>query len=599
MTLQRLLSWILALGLVAAGFVAVTRAVALSGNQGVAVALSLSAVRSSSVTQAYPFNEILSAYQSAGVTTLVLGGTTLQGLVETGGTGFPSNYPVLVSVDDAAATSAVTVTVRGNPALADWIQARLAARLGAEQVGVTSAGPDVRRLTVRGGTREQLLSLNLGVHPADLALAKRLGLRVAVHYSEQGKIGGAAVLFAELPPGTAVLWTGTDLPDGVRALMQSRGDVLLIDHSKPPFSEGMPRAISALAAGLDYRAVKVFRVTFSDTLDDVWTAVRERTARLVLLQPFHMTDDLGRDLSTQTLRWGQMVQGLRDTGFQVGPAKPFPPYHPPLWALVLSGLGVGAAGALILTGFPGWLRVMVVLGGGAAAGMGSTLALQGTALAAAVLLPVLGAVRAAAVERLWVRLGWLAGAGFAGGVLLTALLGDIRFVLELALFRGIKVALVAPALVAMAALGWQPRQLLRGPVRVWHVAVALALAVGLALMLARSGQDSSVLLVSSLELKVRTVLERVLVARPRFKEFLFGWPLLVAAHLVLRRGARTAGYALVAVGLIAPASLINAFAHLHTPFWLSALRGVHGLWIGTMLGAVVLLALRRKEAGHV
>jgi len=605
LTLHRLLLWILVLGLVAASFVAVSRATVLSGNRGVEVALSLPAARASSVTQAHPFDAIVAAYQSAGVTTLLLGGTTLQDLMETGGTGFPLTYPVWVSVD-APSSGPVSVTVRGNAALADWLLARLTARLGQEQVTLEQVSVDAWRLAVRGWSREQVLTVNLGVHPEDMALASRLGMRVAVSYSEHGQGGGAEALLADLALGTAVLWSGTSLPDGTRALMRSRGDLLLLDQSKPPFSEGMPPSVTELAAGLDYRAVKLFRVTFSDTVDDVLTAVRERSMRFVLLQPFHVTGDLGKDLADQTKTWGGLVQGLRSEGFLVGPAAPLAPYHPPLWTLVLSGLAVGAAAALLFKDFPDWLRVSMLLGGAAAGAMRSTLVAQGAALAAAALLPALGAVWASSeTRRLTARLAWLAGAGFAGGLLLTALLGDIRFVLELTLFRGIKVALVAPSVLVLAALAWQYRRVLvgrwvRSPVQVWHVVIATAVAAGLTLMLVRSGQDASVLLVSGLELKARTVLERLLVARPRFKEFLFGWPLLVLAHFALQRGARGLGYGLIVLGLIAPASLVNSFAHLHTPFWLSVLRGLNGLWIGALLGAAGLYVVRRrKEAGHV
>lgn len=60
---------------------------------------------------------------------------------------------------------------------------------------------------------------------------------------------------------------------------------------------------------------------------------------------------------------------------------------------------------------------------------------------------------------------------------------------------------------------------------------------------------------------------------------------------------------LVLMGLLGQISLLNSFAHLHTPLVVTLVRTVHGLWLGSLVGSAVpaLLALasgmRRRERG--
>ena len=57
---------------------------------------------------------------------------------------------------------------------------------------------------------------------------------------------------------------------------------------------------------------------------------------------------------------------------------------------------------------------------------------------------------------------------------------------------------------------------------------------------------------------------------------------------------------MVMVGLIGQISLINTYAHLHTPLMVSILRTANGLWIGILIGVIAILliewALRKVRA---
>ena len=118
--------------------------------------------------------------------------------------------------------------------------------------------------------------------------------------------------------------------------------------------------------------------------------------------------------------------------------------------------------------------------------------------------------------------------------------------------------------------------------------LALAGLLGL-VYLGRSGNTPS-LPVTKAESRLRAGLDHVLAARPRTKEFLIGqpaavllpawrWPRLVVLGLAL----------LVAVGQV---SVVNSFAHLHTPYSLSLVRGLNGLALGLIVGLVLVVAVR-------
>ena len=78
---------------------------------------------------------------------------------------------------------------------------------------------------------------------------------------------------------------------------------------------------------------------------------------------------------------------------------------------------------------------------------------------------------------------------------------------------------------------------LRQPLYIWSITLALVALAAVALLLARSGNDSGVG-VSNFELHMRAMLEQWMYARPRTKEFAFGHPLFIFAMVAAARGYR-------------------------------------------------------------
>jgi hypothetical protein len=171
--------------------------------------------------------------------------------------------------------------------------------------------------------------------------------------------------------------------------------------------------------------------------------------------------------------------------------------------------------------------------------------------------------------------------------------------MEIAQFHGVKLAQLLPLVIVFAVMlgttyagedakGWWA--LRRGWstaaeafIKYWH-AIAIFVALGaLGFMLMRSGNESAVE-VSGLELKMRALLDQILLVRPRTKEIMLGYPaLMMGLSLLLMRRRRTA-WIWLTIGTIGVISATNTFCHLHTPLLISLLRVINGLWVGILAG---------------
>jgi hypothetical protein len=208
-------------------------------------------------------------------------------------------------------------------------------------------------------------------------------------------------------------------------------------------------------------------------------------------------------------------------------------------------------------------------------------------------LPVLAGVRAL----------WLASFGsVAAGLLVAALLTRWEFMMAADVFLGVKIAQLLPVLL-VALLLWRYDR----PVRSWRetatelwewsghpllMRYAIAVVVvGLAgvILLARSGNFGLPLL--GVEERLRNLMEDLLVARPRTKEYLIGHPALVLAGAAAAAGWHRWVIPLAAAGAIGQAGIVNSFSHLHTPLLYTVWRTVNALWLGTLLGAAAALVL--------
>jgi hypothetical protein len=183
-----------------------------------------------------------------------------------------------------------------------------------------------------------------------------------------------------------------------------------------------------------------------------------------------------------------------------------------------------------------------------------------------------------------------------GGFMVAALLAEWPFMMEIRAFVGVKLLIVLPVLliglaVAAAQAGaegvWpRVREWLRQPLRLEYAILVVVIGAAALFALGRTG-NTGLPALGGLEVKVRTVLARVLVARPRTKEFLIGHPAMMLAIALAMLGARRWVLPAAMVGAAGQTDLVDSFSHIHTPLIYIVERTVYALVIGSLIGAVL------------
>lgn len=195
-----------------------------------------------------------------------------------------------------------------------------------------------------------------------------------------------------------------------------------------------------------------------------------------------------------------------------------------------------------------------------------------------------------------------------GIIQVIGLLATRPFMMHASQFLGIKAQHAVPLLfVGFAAivggvalpgetwLNWKVRvstrlmSIFRSPLQVGMLLIGIVAMAGLVLVIARTGNDAGVG-VSSTELRIRDMLDRILPVRPRTKEFLIGHPAFILGIAWWLRGRKRLALPTFVVGSLGQVSLLNTFCHIHTPLIISAWRDALGLIFGVLIGAALFLA---------
>ncbi len=309
------------------------------------------------------------------------------------------------------------------------------------------------------------------------------------------------------------------------------------------------------------------------------------------------------------------VLAARERGHRVLYFRPYP--HPSATERFLRELGRGLSAAGILLGVPeprgftpsafsafawlgaaaGLLLYLLRLPRALALPVGLFLVLlafgygrdQAGPLLVGLVFPVLGLLEPAPGLRRW---GLALGYALLGALFLTALGSREATLLGLSAFRGVGLLLVLPPLLFLLGLlpkkGWKGtlEALFNHRLRLGEAALAGILLLALLVAFLRRGNDAP--FVPGLELALRDQLQALMV-RPRFKE-VFGH---AAAVFALTAGLpRWVTHALLAFAVIAEASILDSFAHYHTPLAVSLVRTLNGALLGGMLGGIGWLVYR-------
>ncbi|HEX5324796.1 MAG TPA: DUF5693 family protein, partial [Capsulimonadaceae bacterium] len=367
-------------------------------------------------------------------------------------------------------------------------------------------------------------------------------------------------------------------------------------------------------------------------------AARERNIRVLYIRLFQNGLIHQPDVMQANLQYiGEIVQSLHDGGLRLGKAHsfssdPLPAGHLRDLLFALMGIGVIAGFVLLIRQFTGldgrlFWGVLIVFGlGGAFMAIRHHTAIgrEGLALLAGMTFPSLGFVRCrlpkprpdagafAALEQAFRRFEGMTLWTLAGVAFVVGLLADRLFMLKVDEYVGIRLAMITPLVLTLIYYGFKLNDVseeasfaerlakvreewglfLASPLLMGQVVLGMIGLVIVVLIVLRSGNDPGVG-VSSTELSFRTLLNKILFVRPRTKEFLFGYPLLVLGLALAAKGQRKWLLLFLCAGAIAQADLLDTFCHIHTPLLISVIRSLLGWVIGAVVGTVLYLLYHR------
>ena len=213
---------------------------------------------------------------------------------------------------------------------------------------------------------------------------------------------------------------------------------------------------------------------------------------------------------------------------------------------------------------------------------------------------------------------------FCGSLLASSALSQLSYILEIDLYRGVKLMQLIPIALFMLAYllvyayeetgareavlahagqrGEKNRvkrfnayfgELMQTPMKLgWFLAIVVIAVAAVFMLLVfayymyRTGNSTTT---SARELAFRNFLENALIARPRTKEMIVGWPMLMLFIWSLRRRMKFLPMIFgtgMTIGLV---SVVNTFLHIRTPFLLSLLRTGWGILFGLLIGTAVVI----------
>ncbi|MFN8509517.1 MAG: DUF5693 family protein [Deinococcaceae bacterium] len=309
-------------------------------------------------------------------------------------------------------------------------------------------------------------------------------------------------------------------------------------------------------------------------------AARERMHRLLYLRPYETQED------TLTLLKG-IKEGISRAGLHIGFPKAVS-FEPNSWLRKLTLLAPVAGLGLLLSAIP--LGGLALLVGAATLGLVALASgfqlFSSAALLVGIVFPALGLMLRRNTPWDWLMASLIT---LLGTVYLSALGTDAPGMLGLKPFQGVSLVLFWPTVLFAAVLVPKQdirktiRDLYHRPVQLGDLALIAVVLGAMALIFLRRGNDTGAS-ASGLETAVRSELQESLI-RPRFKE-LMGHPLALLG--LSKVGSPYVGQLLLLAGVFGQSSLMNTFGHYHTPFLISFYRAFNGLWMGGLVGFILI-----------
>lgn len=387
------------------------------------------------------------------------------------------------------------------------------------------------------------------------------------------------------------------------------------------------KGLTQLIQDINYPINRVYSTTNDEYVQEAseryyrWVrAVVDRSNRIIYVTPFKDTRLNYSENMENTLQMLERFQStIREKGYDTtSDLQHLNPNMPGRWHYFMVSLSLLFAALLYLAYLlrPGLKAIFILFIIGLAGCLGANLVLsrdfsQLYALAAAVLYPTLSTLLLLVylrdnshhplIVKMLCCLAIMFVINMAGAYTVVTSMADIRYIMNVEYFRGVKLAFLLPLLLFILNYfvvfsgddGFRQRVLEVLNMQPTYLALLIFLIVGAAgyYYLVRSGNTTAAQ-VSSLEIKLRETLEAWFMARPRFKEFLIGYPSLFAMVYLYHRYKYDFILLLLGLGVvIGSVSMVNSFCHGFTAIMISASRTLGGLLIGTVTVACTLIGI--------
>ncbi len=410
----------------------------------------------------------------------------------------------------------------------------------------------------------------------------------------------------------------------------------------------MQEGLYEIVSGTGYNAVRVFTVwnyiqnryqyygyEGSEEIENtIFRAIVERNIRVVYFKPMKEYKDNHTyitDPEEYRELLGNIAERVGEHGFSTGKASVMPFYQVSLLSKLAMAYGCVAAAVLLLAAIlpAGKKLKMALLVIGAAGTTGIFLFMPGIAplmfsFAAAVIFACLAVVYIMKQSKYYAdhslsdeRFALVAAKGIMtlgvavliatlGGLITAAQISGTAHLLEIDIFRGVKLSQLLPIafypLAYLAYFGFgnmkkeqgrlefvDLKDMMNSSIKIWMVLLGLlGGALGVYYIL-RTGHDSEIM-PSTFEMLMRNTLESDLIARPRTKEFLFAFPSIMLLVYTSVRRFKIWPIVFGLASVIGLTSVVNTFMHIRTPMYLGLARTGYSLLFAAAIGVAGMLA---------
>ena len=617
---------ILAISLIACGFVGVRRIQVEQNYKDVQIAVRYSDVIRMSVEGHRPIDTVLDDLKNQGVTTILVKETTVAGVDKDYNTLQGKSQIYLIDGAILKFTSPTEISndivadsryiVSDNKDTVDRIIRAYKAK-GLDNLGDILFNNGNYYLSI-GDNSKALSNIGIGFDPVEMKMLTDKGFIVApqVKNWDDATANDTAVDFLindldAIDNISAVYFADSQIPaisndKFISYLQEHQIGFIEFTSSK---QVGINKVIKkASDAGKNYNVVRLHTIedqkfekaTPVDILERYELALRERSNRVFLFK-MPNTIDIDDDIDFLNRTISEFKTMAENNGYTItGEVPNYNLPSIPTVVAILAGLGAIMIFILLLDNI-GFTKLGYVLGIIGAIGYIGLLKLQPTlacglmALFSSIMYPSYAVVKLVDEKKrnLWqssLRLIEICLVSFGGALTIIGCISRTNFALTINVFMGVKIAMVMPIVIVLGWFIYRKHKLdlkyyngMLNKTITYKALVVIAVLGAVALVyVSRTGNTGTA---SNFERSFRQLLDNILGVRPRTKEFLFAYPILLA---LIYFGYKEKYLIILALGTIGPVSLVNTYAHIHTPVMISLIRSAYGIVFGIILGIVLI-----------